>query len=638
MTYIRHDINNNLVSPQPGVSTVSDLGGVSGWSTVTYENYNSDYIAYTYNSPAGIGTRTPGTYQARNTDNSTRTPAVYIRHDETNLPKPVLDLRFALNKSLTDHISGNNLITFTRASSATYVGADGLIKTTPVNLLTRSEEFDQWTIGGNTTVTPNAVTAPDGTLTADRVLMPLGAGSQINKPNVVQTGITYTASVWAKAVTTGSDDKFRIRIGGKQSSEFTATGEWQRFTFTGSTGTAGSLMIKNADQNNNVSDIYFWGAQLEKGSTATAYIPTTSTISGAPRFDHDPATGESLGLLIEEARTNEITNNFTTGDRTAGTTLSEVTSITNPDGTTGTIKVTADAGANAHTIEVNAVSSGVNHSCSCFIKKGNHRYVGLSMGGTPNNYHCIFDFDTKTIINDGGAGNHTFVSAGFEEYANGWFRLHVIGITSGSRLRVFLVENDQQNNLQNWTATGSEFMYVWGPQLEEGSFPTSYIPTSVSTVTRAAGVAEITGTNFSSFYNQSEGTVFALAEAPDLTNTVVVAISDGTNANKIEVRSSSTDLSKARSIIKANDILNFDKKPSAKTGRFRSIALAYKADDSIFAVDGTSIIDGSVTLPSVSKLYLGNEFNDTTIRPGHIKRLAYIPHRLPDTIVQSMTS
>ena len=116
------------------------------------------------------------------------------------------------------------------------------------------------------------------------------------------------------------------------------------------------------------------------------------------------------------------------------------------------------------------------------------------MAAFSNNIHCIFDFDTKTITDD-GEGTHSFASAGFKEYPNGWFRLHVIGTSSGSGLRVFIGEDDQQNGIQSWIASGSEFMYVWGPQKEEGTFPTSYIPTSGSTVTRA-DIAEITGADF----------------------------------------------------------------------------------------------------------------------------------------------
>ena len=71
---------------------------------------------------------------------------------------PALDLNFAENKSLVDDVSGSNLVTFTRTSAATYVGADGLIKTTPVNLLTYSEEFDNtsWP-KSNSTITANTV-------------------------------------------------------------------------------------------------------------------------------------------------------------------------------------------------------------------------------------------------------------------------------------------------------------------------------------------------------------------------------------------------------------------------------------------------------------------------------------------------
>ena len=82
MAYIRHDENNNPVSPQPGKTTVNQFSGNEGWSTVTYENFNADYQPRNTNNTA----RTPGTFQARNTDNSPRTPAAYQRHDKDNNP------------------------------------------------------------------------------------------------------------------------------------------------------------------------------------------------------------------------------------------------------------------------------------------------------------------------------------------------------------------------------------------------------------------------------------------------------------------------------------------------------------------------------------------------------------------------
>ena len=82
MAYKRHDKDNNEVSPQPGKTTVNQFSGNEGWSTVTYENFNADYQARNTNNTA----RTPGTFQARNTDNSPRTPAAYQRHDKDNNP------------------------------------------------------------------------------------------------------------------------------------------------------------------------------------------------------------------------------------------------------------------------------------------------------------------------------------------------------------------------------------------------------------------------------------------------------------------------------------------------------------------------------------------------------------------------
>lgn len=82
MSYIRHDKDNNLVSPQPGSTTVTVFDNCEGWTPIVYEDWNTDYVAR--NSDNTV--RTPGTYQARNSDNTVKTPASYQRHDVNNVP------------------------------------------------------------------------------------------------------------------------------------------------------------------------------------------------------------------------------------------------------------------------------------------------------------------------------------------------------------------------------------------------------------------------------------------------------------------------------------------------------------------------------------------------------------------------
>ena len=219
---------------------------------------------------------------------------------------PALDLDFASNKSLTDTVSGKNLVTFTRASSGTFVGSNGLIQTattnTPrfdhdpvtgesqgllieesrTNLVTYSEQLDQWTLGSHTTVTANAAIAPDGTNTADLCVFNARSGTYVGSNNFLISGRTYTASVWAKAVTPGTDDQFTFNFGGgnvNATSRFTATGEWQRFTatITPSLSSGPKGLFINNEGDSFRSEIYFWGAQVEEASYAASYIPTTSS-------------------------------------------------------------------------------------------------------------------------------------------------------------------------------------------------------------------------------------------------------------------------------------------------------------------------------------------------------------------------
>tara|TARA_R100000278_G_scaffold102268_1_gene78757 strand:- start:224 stop:1420 length:1197 start_codon:yes stop_codon:yes gene_type:complete len=225
--------------------------------------------------------------------------------------------------------TSDSRITFTRASSGTFVDADGLIKSaatnTPrfdhdlvtgkslglliegsrTNLVTYSEQLDQWTLGSHTTVTANAATAPDGTNTADLCVFNARNGTYIISNNSLISGRTYTASVWAKAVTPGTDNKFTFNMGGHSnaSSQFTTTDQWQRFTFTHTPSFSGgpSGLIINNEGDAFRTEVYFWGAQVEEASYATSYIPTTSS-QVTRAADVAEITGTDFSSFYSEAK------------------------------------------------------------------------------------------------------------------------------------------------------------------------------------------------------------------------------------------------------------------------------------------------------------------------------------------------
>ncbi len=80
MAYQRRDKDNAVADPQPGSTTVNQFSGTEGWATVTYKNWNDDFQA----RKSDNSTRTPGAFQARTSANATRTPAAYQRRNTSN--------------------------------------------------------------------------------------------------------------------------------------------------------------------------------------------------------------------------------------------------------------------------------------------------------------------------------------------------------------------------------------------------------------------------------------------------------------------------------------------------------------------------------------------------------------------------
>ena len=524
-----------------------------------------------------------------------------------------------------------------RASSATYVDdTTGLIKTTPVNLLTHSEDFSLWSnIGANTSVTVNAATAPNGTQTADRVNLLAISASYISNDFSLTAGVTYTFTIYLKkASSLAFFDIYVARVGVgvyAQLGKTAATDEWVRYslTFTPTTTAVYSFGINNPPDNYE-TDVYAWGAQAEEGSTATPYIRTTSTISGAARYEN----GE---LLLEEARTNLLTfsRDFSQSywEKYANG-LIQVDQATSPDGTNTADKLyQAVSGNTGHTTNVTlSATVGTTYTASIFFKADTFNNPSLSInfrnsgGGSVTYVGKVIDLTNgslSTVFNEPDFSSVT-------DFGNGWYRLsvtHTAPATTAS-VRTFI-------RLETTAANAAVF--IWGAQLEQGSYPTSYIPTSGSTVTRAADVST-SALGVNSWYNQSEGTMFAEAGSStnDTNNFDMVEYSNGTinvrqtiRYNFANTRVALTGSGPGGNV--SQQYVSLSSPVNIKAAATQSLG---------FAVNGVLTGDaGTSTSGTKTLLTIGHRgSSNSEFINGNIKRLTYFNTRLPDATLQNITT
>jgi hypothetical protein len=360
----------------------------------------------------------------------------------------------------------------------------------------------------------------------------------------------------------------------------------------------------------------------------------TATTNEA-RFDHNPTTGESLGLLVEESRTNLLLRSEELGDAAWTTAAATVTSNTGvaPDGSSTADTITS-SGTAVISQAVTKAASAITYTGSLFVK-GTITALSFSIddGATNNRGRVVFNLSTGATSSTSNDGTFTGTSGTITSFLNGWYRLAITTTTNSTtsvRLRTF------------WTGSGTS-IDAWGAQLEAGAFPTSYIPTTTATVTRSADVASITGTNFSSWYRQDEGTVFASARTNATHGGVnsfprIHAISDGTNDNVIQnyyrVLSGYTDAGYGVTTLTVAQA-SFDTN-NERNGQ--SLSTAYANNDFAFAINGSLVsTDNTGTVPTVSQLRLGARGTGLGPLNGTIRRLTYWTRRLSDSTLQEVT-
>ena len=507
-------------------------------------------------------------------------------------------------------------------TAATRVNADGLIEKYRENLLPQSNQFDTspW-FNGNTTDT-SGQSGYDGSSNA--WLITKSANSGYIAQNISKSGVT-TFSVYAKA----NDSNYMSLLcdgGAFQYFDLSngvlvaGNGIDAKIEAVGATGWYRCSMTQNANitrvriypaENGSTSStsgsIYIQSAQLETSMAATDYLESTSVTGKAgvlidlPRIDYSSGAG---ALLLEPSRQQFITQSEYLGG-------SDWLKIGNASVTANT-SVSPDGYLNANSVVYDGTPSGRVEQIVYGLTSGSiytfSVYVKVASG-------------TQSFFIGHGAVNEAFTAT------TEWQRFSVydvpVGTVSYPRVRC-----DSANTLQ-----------VWGAQLEQASYPTSYIPNHGESggVTRAADSCSVTGV--SDVIGQTEGTIYAEAKIEGLKDSnTIVTLHNGSFSEYLVIAGNSAG--NINAYIFAGGV----QQAAIFSGIYAvdsvvKCAMAYKENDVAFYINGVLIgTDSSATMASTSVFDVGSiSFGNYPLH-GTIKQATLFNERLSNAELAALTA
>ena len=345
------------------------------------------------------------------------------------------------------------------------------------------------------------------------------------------------------------------------------------------------------------------------GSTATYFNSAgvlTTTVADEPRFDYNPSTLAARGLLIEEARTNLLTysaliggTNWTNQNSIVVTT--NTTDVTDPSNTNTASKLVSGS-ATSQTLQSATLTAAV-HSASVFLR---------TLSGTVSvELYVYLTASPFTVI---GTATVTATST--------WQRFSFTTSTATATSYTLAVR------VPSGTA------YAFGAQLEAGAFPTSYIPTTTTALTRNPDQASVN--TLAPWFNSAAGTLFAeftrgytgnfsnFASPAAITDNL---IPPNTNAIASAYTNGASQQLYNSMVVNSVEQLTFQQETAQTTNK---VALAYKTDDTQQFTNGVAeIADTSCTVPtSVSQMNIGSAYVNNTFMNSWIRRVTYYPRRL----------
>jgi hypothetical protein len=375
------------------------------------------------------------------------------------------------------------------------------------------------------TVTSDVIAAPDGTLTADKLVEDATTTSphRQNQTVTVIQGEVYCYSVCLKAaertwiflqtsvaaVATAFFDLSNGVVGTTGGANFvsaaiTSLGNgWYRcqLVLTAATSTSMPCFVQLASSSSiNSYDgvvgngLYVWGAQLNRGTVPTTYLATTTAARYGLARDYDPITHAALGLKTEPAATNVVlqASAFDSAPWVATAVTITPNAAVAPDGTTTADRILEDSTSSRHLVQQSgALPTAAQYTFSCFMKAGPSTTWGYlrTQNGTDGEKFVYVNLSTGALGTVTAGATGAIVSVG-----NGWYRVSLTTTpTIGTSGYVGVTNAD---NVLSHLGASTLSVYAWGAQSELGASATSPIPTFAATQTRAADSNQLFPSNF----------------------------------------------------------------------------------------------------------------------------------------------
>ena len=393
----------------------------------------------------------------------------------------------------------------------------------------------------------------------------------------------------------------------------------------------GSTLAYN-DENGNYKPLPFDFTRASNATVVNKAGLIETVGNGIPRIDF---LGNTQGALkLEPQRTNlspysEDLNNFSTSNINVTINPNQITS---PSGNLAD-KVEENNVDGSHAIRrLNGISvtAAQDYAFSFFAKKDERSIVGISntIGGAARN--AFIDIENGIILSS------DFNDSSIDNYGNGWYKISLTDtatITSDYDIRIYTSTQDGDFSHQGVVGYG---FYIWGISVEQGSYPTSYIPTQGSAVTRLADSCSQTVPD--GVIGQTEGTLYTEINITKLLGATTRSIVRlGSAVDLVDFSFLGTLNNSIRAVIRTSANTRFQAVFEIQSVGVYKLAIGYKSNDSVFYVNGVQInntINTSFTIPSIEDITYdySTELNDS------VNQTKVYNTRLTNSELQALTS